>query len=96
VGVKNLTGPIGSTYFSGWQTPLSTGTIVSSTFNFSGLSGGGLYIGSEDFIISWTVNCANDVVYEKISNHVPIPPTMLLLGSGLIGLIGIRRRFKKG
>ena len=28
--------------------------------------------------------------------YVPIPSTILLLGSGLIGFIGLRRRFRKG
>jgi hypothetical protein len=28
-------------------------------------------------------------------NVVPIPPSMLMLGSGLLGLVGFRRKFKK-
>jgi hypothetical protein len=43
----------------------------------------------------WTMACGNDVV-EGGGTPVPEPATMLLLGSGLIGLAGYgRRRFKK-
>jgi len=94
VGIINLGGDHLTVNFSGWTTPSSTGQIVTSTFDFSGLPGEGLFIGSEDFIISWTANCANDVIYENI-NPVPEPSTILLLGSGLFGLLGLRRRVKK-
>jgi hypothetical protein len=36
---------------------------------------------------AWT--CANDI------HHVPEPATLLLLGTGLLGIIGIRRKFSK-
>jgi len=39
---------------------------------------------------------AQDMLYYKGSgNNVPIPPTAYLLGAGLVGLVGLRRRFKK-
>ncbi|RLE68433.1 MAG: hypothetical protein DRJ45_07975 [Thermoprotei archaeon] len=31
----------------------------------------------------------------RILTEVPIPSTLLLLGSGLFGLVGMRKRFKK-
>jgi hypothetical protein len=36
----------------------------------------------------------DDVSVNGSSASVPIPPNVLLLGSGLIGLVGVRRRFK--
>jgi hypothetical protein len=32
---------------------------------------------------------------ETIASQVPLPPAIILLGSGLIGLMGLRKRFKK-
>ena len=33
----------------------------------------------------------NDLVFVVQANAVPIPPSVILLGSGLLGLVGLRR-----
>jgi hypothetical protein len=76
----------GQVDFSGWG---GSGT-TSYTFDFTGL---GLDVGTGPLIIGWSVNCANDVIYAEI-NPVPEPATILLLGSGLIGLGALRRKKK--
>ena len=55
--------------------------------------------GNEDpntkFTVGFTVNCANDVIYQEVNMPVPIPGTLFLLGSGLLGLISIKRKITK-
>jgi hypothetical protein len=68
----------GGVTYSGFNNTLGTHMTI---FDFGG---GGLDVGSQ-FIFAWTVNCANDVVKEKVS--VPEPSMLLLLDAGLLGIV---------
>lgn len=86
---------------------IQTGTPVGSgTFGWFGLPGGpddridinldpSLLSGLDgEFGLYWaSATCAND--YVNGIDPVPEPTTLLLLSSGLLGLIGLRRKLKK-
>jgi len=58
---------------------------------------GGLWKLSDDQWIPWPYGTEGiaDATFETWMRPVPIPATIFLLGSGLIGLAGFRRKFKK-
>jgi hypothetical protein len=61
-----------------------------STLNLNGLS---LYVnGVEVFAGAYDGRVINELLPNP---NVPLPPTVWLLGSGLLGLAGLRRKFKK-
>ncbi|SKA93820.1 VPLPA-CTERM protein sorting domain-containing protein [Paucidesulfovibrio gracilis DSM 16080] len=62
--------------------------------NVGVISIAGLNIDFDKLSLSYTVSCANDIMGADTFSKTPIPGAVWLLGSGLLGLIGLRRRQK--
>jgi hypothetical protein len=72
---------------------------IGETLSWSGTSTADLAQGDLLFSTIHGINTAAradfDIAYRVSAAPVPEPTTMLLLGSGLLGLVGFRRKFRK-
>ena len=71
-----------------WSNPAGSNPDNAVAINLSGVNNG---FNPLDFDFLWgTTTCGNDVIIGTI----PLPPSLLLFGSGLLGLVGLRRFWK--
>jgi hypothetical protein len=88
IGVPVTGTPIEYVNSIGWPGSLPTGDTTVVSFDFGAQT---IFVESKFFNIGWTVNCANDVIYEHL-DPVPEPGTLLLLSLGIIGLAVMQRK----
>lgn len=87
--------PYSSASFSGWP-PGVPEDVVWVTYLFDPEFSIDIRNG---LIVGWTLNCANDVLYEKIDIpliYIPEPATLILLGIGVLFIVLLIKRRKNG
>ncbi|MBN2373456.1 hypothetical protein JXL19_06705 [bacterium] len=97
IGLKVDDIPLYQIWFSGWESsnPVNSKRTAIFKFDYDGNNYFDSQIAlSDEFIIGWGVNCANDVIYERIKNPVPESCTFLFLGLGFIALLGLVNKKK--
>ena len=96
----------GATYRDGQEVAVNTASenvellntnggwnIGSGSINMSIDLTGTTLLSSETIALHWGPSCANDIIEGQVAiSAVPVPGSLWLFGSGLIGLIGISRR----
>jgi len=99
--IVGFTGPVGGDNFIATNESADTLTLTGSDHFILGIStdGGTSWSGdtSVDFMgaNSYTVNFSDGSVLEIDVSVIPVPATVWLFGSGLLGLVGIARRRKE-
>jgi hypothetical protein len=93
IWITNLSGVnviLNNQTLSGFDVHDTSATAPTSALWFA-YADGGTYLGGDNFLST------SNPGFEGVAspNSVPLPPTVLLLGSGLLGLAGWRR-FRKG
>jgi len=94
-GLDLFNGPVDMSAFSGWDMTASIGPISGSGFltQWDPSSYGQVMT---DMGLLFFNTGSSSVTFEAIVDaHAPEPTTLLLLGSGLFGLAGFRRKLKK-
>ena len=92
---STATGTLGSEYTEFFSDDLA-GVATGGSHNAIALDLSDLTLGTS-FVAHFTMECGNDNLMGRTNRdtpNVPIPGAIWLLGSGLAGLIGVRRRRK--